>query len=95
MQAADVRCGAIIVSEHRYAIVCVHHSSWVLFYLPNLRRGQGHLIANDFVMAAADLQKSVQLCSAIPIAWAAWGVALFKIAMADSQVMYSNNRIRM
>lgn len=49
-------------------------------------RGQAHLIANDFRKAAADLQKSTELCSTMAVAWAAWGVALFKLGMADGQV---------
>lgn len=58
----------------------------VLMPFPRDPRGQGHLIANDFGKAAEDLKRSVDLCSTMPIAWATWGVALFKLAMADGQV---------
>lgn len=51
-----------------------------------LCRGQGHLLANNFRMAAADLQRSVDLHSTMPVAWAAWGVALFKLGTTDGQV---------
>lgn len=38
-------------------------------------------------MAEQDLKRSVELRATLPIAWAAWGVALFKLAVADGQVM--------
>ncbi|CAM9129653.1 unnamed protein product [Ectocarpus sp. 4 AP-2014] len=47
-----------------------------------LHRGQGHLLANDFRKATADLRRSVELCTTMPISRAAWGVALFKLATA-------------
>ncbi|CAM9642883.1 unnamed protein product [Ectocarpus sp. 8 AP-2014] len=47
-----------------------------------LHRGQGHLLANDFRKATADLRRSVELCPTMPISRAAWGVALFKLATA-------------
>ncbi|CAM9578949.1 unnamed protein product [Sphacelaria rigidula] len=50
-----------------------------------LHKGQGHLIANEFRSAVRDLQRSVELRDTLPIAWAAWGVALFRLAMADGQ----------
>lgn len=49
-------------------------------------RGQGHLLANDFTRAAADLRRSVELCPTMPISRAAWGVALFKLATSDGLV---------
>ena len=52
----------------------------------SLCRGQGHLLANNFSMAAADLKRSVDLHATMPVAWAAWGVALFKLGTTDGQV---------
>lgn len=52
----------------------------------SLCRGQGHLLANNFRMAAADLKRSVDLHATMPVAWAAWGVALFKLGTTDGQV---------
>lgn len=37
-------------------------------------------------MAAADLKRSIDLHSTMPVAWAAWGVALFKLGTTDGQV---------
>lgn len=34
-----------------------------------------------------DLKKSVDLCPTMPMSWAAWGIALFKLGTTDEQVL--------
>lgn len=33
-----------------------------------------------------DLKKSVDLCPTMPMSWATWGIALFKLGTTDEQV---------
>lgn len=34
-----------------------------------------------------DLKKSVDLCPTMPMSWATWGIALFKLGTTDEQVL--------
>lgn len=49
-------------------------------------RGQVYLVSNEFSKASESLRRSIDLCPELPIAWAALGVALFKLAVADGEV---------